>query len=252
MDRRTPDAQRARRTCGSRRSSTSTATRGCTSSWRRSARRPASPAWSAGTCGCPPRWRGWVPDWRSPTTAPTGRGSRASEWKRPGPRGTSWPRQVISTAQHTVVVCAHHDAARTGKFFNQGHQQFLVERFPGIAERINTSLPNWWPPILAPALAGVARCAAAARMMVAGAAMSAAVAALFADIARSPVVPGANDNLVCRRADRRTGRAAARAAGERRAGPAGFARRRGSSCRAASTDSWRATSPSSTASARTF
>jgi Zn-dependent M28 family amino/carboxypeptidase len=32
-------------------------------------------------------------------------------------------------------------------------------------------------------------------MMIAGAAMSAAVAALFADIARSPVVPGANDNL---------------------------------------------------------
>jgi hypothetical protein len=48
--------------------------------------------------------------------------------------------------EHTVVVCAHHDAARTGKFFNQGPQQFLVERFPGIAERMNTSLPNWWPP----------------------------------------------------------------------------------------------------------
>jgi acetylornithine deacetylase/succinyl-diaminopimelate desuccinylase-like protein len=40
--------------------------------------------------------------------------------------------------EHTVVVCAHHDAARTGKFFK---------------------------------------------------------AAIFADIARSPVVPGANDNL---------------------------------------------------------
>ena len=98
-------------------------------------------------------------------------------------------------AEHTVVVCAHHDAARTGKFFNQGPQQFLVEHFPGIAERINTSLPNWWPPILAPALAGAGALRGDRRMMVAGTVASAAVAALFADIARSPVVPGANDNL---------------------------------------------------------
>ncbi|OBF79474.1 peptidase M28 [Mycobacterium sp. 852002-51163_SCH5372311] len=111
---------------------------------------------------------------------------------------TTW--NVVAEAgdpggEHTVVVCAHHDAARTGKFFNQGPQQFLVERFPGIAERMNTSLPNWWPPILAPTLAGVGALRGSRRMMIAGAAMSAAAAAIFADIARSPVVPGANDNL---------------------------------------------------------
>jgi Zn-dependent M28 family amino/carboxypeptidase len=124
-------------------------------------------------------------------------GPRIARKRMETPR-TTW--NVVGEAgdldgEHTVVVCAHHDAARTGKFFNQGPQQFLVERFPGLAERMNTSLPNWWPPILAPALAGAGALRGNRRMMIAGAAMSAAVAALFADIARSPVVPGANDNL---------------------------------------------------------
>jgi Zn-dependent M28 family amino/carboxypeptidase len=92
-------------------------------------------------------------------------------------------------------VCAHHDAAHSGKFFDPRLQEYLVERFPGIAERINTSLPSWWPPILAPALAGVGALRGSRRMMIAGTAMSATAAAAFADIARSPVVPGANDNL---------------------------------------------------------
>jgi Zn-dependent M28 family amino/carboxypeptidase len=95
----------------------------------------------------------------------------------------------------TVVVCAHHDAAHTGKFFDPALQHFFVERFPGIVERMDTSLPNWWPPILAPALAGVGALRGSRRMMIAGAAMSAIAAAAFTDIARSPIVPGANDNL---------------------------------------------------------
>jgi Zn-dependent M28 family amino/carboxypeptidase len=111
---------------------------------------------------------------------------------------TTW--NVVAEAgdlagEQTVVVCAHHDAARTGKFFNQGPQQFFVERFPGIVERMDTSLPNWWPTIFAPVLAGVGALRGSRRMMIAGAAMSAAVAAIFTDIARSPIVPGANDNL---------------------------------------------------------
>jgi len=111
---------------------------------------------------------------------------------------TTW--NVVAEAgdlagDHTVVVCAHHDAARTGMFFNQGPQQYLVERFPGIAERMDTSLPTWWPPILAPVLAGVGALRGSRKMMIAGAAMSAVATAAFTDIARSPVVPGANDNL---------------------------------------------------------
>jgi Zn-dependent M28 family amino/carboxypeptidase len=124
-------------------------------------------------------------------------GPRVARKRMEKPR-TTW--NVVAEAgdlagELTVVVCAHHDAARTGKFFNQGPQRFLVERFPGIAERMDTSLPLWWPPILAPALAGVGALRGSRRMTIAGAAMSAAAAAVFADIARSPVVPGANDNL---------------------------------------------------------
>ncbi len=124
-------------------------------------------------------------------------GPRVARKRMEKPR-TTW--NVVAEAgdlagEQTVVVCAHHDAARTGKFFNQGPQQYLVERFPGIAKRVNTSLPNWWPPIFAPMVAGVGALRGSRRMMLAGAAMSAGVAAIFADIARSPVVPGANDNL---------------------------------------------------------
>ena len=99
------------------------------------------------------------------------------------------------TGERTVVVCAHHDAAHTGKIFDQGPQRFFGERFPGVVERVETSLPLWWPPILAPALAGVGALRGSRRMMIAGVAMSAIAAAAFTDIARSPVVPGANDNL---------------------------------------------------------
>ncbi|SOJ55332.1 hypothetical protein MSIMFB_02820 [Mycobacterium simulans] len=99
------------------------------------------------------------------------------------------------TAERTVVACAHHDAAHSGKFFEAHIEEVLVERFPGIVERIDTQLPNWWGPVLAPALAGVGALRGSRKMMIAGTVGSALAAALFADIARSPVVPGANDNL---------------------------------------------------------
>ncbi len=98
-------------------------------------------------------------------------------------------------AARTLVVCAHHDAAPTGKFFEQPAQAYLGERFPGVLERIDTSLPNWWPTIAAPALAGLGALKRSRRMMAAGIGLSALGTAAFADIARSPIVPGANDNL---------------------------------------------------------
>ncbi len=85
-------------------------------------------------------------------------------------------------------------------------------------------------------------------MMIAGTVGSALAAALFADIARSPVVPGASDNLRgC--AAGRAGRAAARAAGEEReccSCPWGPRKR----CRGGIYGSWRGTGPSWTATAR--
>ncbi|OBJ75780.1 peptidase M28 [Mycobacterium gordonae] len=111
---------------------------------------------------------------------------------------TTW--NVVAEAgdpagEHTVVVCAHHDAAHSGKFFDSKLQEYAVAWFPGIVERVDTSLPNWWPTIFAPALAGLGALRGSRAMMLAGAAVSAIGVAAFTDIARSPIVPGANDNL---------------------------------------------------------
>jgi len=98
-------------------------------------------------------------------------------------------------AERTLVVLAHHDAARTGKIFDSPMQAWLVDTFPGIVERIDTSLPQWWGVVGAPAMVALGSATGRRRLTVAGAAIGATVAALMADIASSPVVPGANDNL---------------------------------------------------------
>lgn len=118
--------------------------------------------------------------------------------------------------QLTVVVCAHHDAAHSGKFFEAHIEEVMVELFPGIVERIDTQLPNWWGPILAPALAGVGALRGSRPMMIAGTVGSALAAALFADIAQSGR-PRCQRQSLRGCAAGRAGRAAARAAGEGRA-----------------------------------
>ncbi len=47
---------------------------------------------------------------------------------------------------------AHHDAARTGIAFDQTLQRKLVDWFPGVIERIDTSIPQWWAAVAAPAM----------------------------------------------------------------------------------------------------
>lgn len=95
----------------------------------------------------------------------------------------------------TLVVLAHHDAGRTGKMFDQTLQRKLWERFPERIESVDTSMPFWWPAFLAPAAVGVGLLTGSRGLQKVGAAFSAAAFGLLADIARSPNVPGANDNL---------------------------------------------------------
>jgi hypothetical protein len=114
------------------------------------------------------------------------------------PSRTTW--NVVGTcgdaaAPRTLVLLAHHDAAPTGKIFDDTFQAWLGETFPGILERIDTSLPLWWTLISAPALVGLGSLRGHRGVIAAGLAGSALGAAVFADVARSPVVPGANDNL---------------------------------------------------------
>ena len=98
-------------------------------------------------------------------------------------------------AGRTLVVLAHHDAAPTGAIFDDRLQVWLGERFPGILERIDTSLPLWWTMLAAPGLVGVGSLRRRRGMIAAGLIASVVGVAAFEDIARSPIVPGANDNL---------------------------------------------------------
>ncbi len=62
-------------------------------------------------------------------------------------------------------------------------------------ERIDTSVPLWWLMLGATGLVTVGAARGRRGMLAAGITASAVGMAAFEDIARSPVVPGANDNL---------------------------------------------------------
>jgi Zn-dependent M28 family amino/carboxypeptidase len=66
---------------------------------------------------------------------------------------------------------------------------------PGIIERIDTSVPFWWTLMSAPAMVALGSARGKRGLIAAGVAGSALGAAVLEDIARSPIVPGANDNL---------------------------------------------------------
>jgi hypothetical protein len=99
------------------------------------------------------------------------------------------------TADRTLVVLAHHDAAPTGAIFDERGQEWLGRRFPGILERIDTSLPLWWAMLAAPTAVALGAALNKRALLGAGTAGSILGAAVFADVARRPVCPGANDNL---------------------------------------------------------
>jgi Zn-dependent M28 family amino/carboxypeptidase len=98
-------------------------------------------------------------------------------------------------AERTLVVLAHHDAAPTGAIFDDRAQAAAGEMFPGIIERRDTSLPMWWPMLASPALVAIGAATGRRGLTAAGVAGSLLGTAVFADIARRPVCPGANDNL---------------------------------------------------------
>lgn len=98
-------------------------------------------------------------------------------------------------AQRTLVVLAHHDAAPTGRLFDQGSAFWLAENYPQLIERQSSSLPVWWPSAGGPLLAALAAATGWRKLAPLGLALSALTVYLGIDVMRSPVVPGANDNL---------------------------------------------------------
>jgi hypothetical protein len=98
-------------------------------------------------------------------------------------------------AQHTVVVVAHHDAARSGLIFHAAPGRFVGEHFPGLLERADTTPPLMFPVVAGPLLVCAGALAGRRGPVVAGTVLALGSAAAFAEIATRDVVPGANDNL---------------------------------------------------------
>ena len=96
---------------------------------------------------------------------------------------------------HTLVVHAHHDAARTGLVFHPAIAK-LAARLGGRAiERIGGTPAPMWGAAAVPALVALGAAFGMRRVRRLGGALCAGYVAAMANIATSPAVPGANDNL---------------------------------------------------------
>jgi len=99
------------------------------------------------------------------------------------------------SASETVVIVAHHDAAHTGLLFHPGLVPLVNRIAPGWYAKQTTSTHTGRVLVFGPALVALSGALGLRRLRRFGAVWSAATAALLADVARSPVVAGANDNL---------------------------------------------------------
>jgi hypothetical protein len=91
-------------------------------------------------------------------------------------------------ADRTLVVMAHHDAARTSFIFSQKLQKWIWRNYPDYIETHDTSAPVWFPAIGAPL-------AIALGLPRLGAALCGLGLVVYGDMGRNSSVPGANDNL---------------------------------------------------------
>ncbi|HXD53156.1 MAG TPA: M28 family peptidase [Solirubrobacteraceae bacterium] len=98
-------------------------------------------------------------------------------------------------ARETVVIVAHHDAAHTGLLFHPGLVPALARRFPDWYARQNTSVQTGRLLVAGPLLVALGNLLGVRAARALGTVWSAVTALLLADVARSPVVCGANDNL---------------------------------------------------------
>jgi Peptidase family M28 len=100
-----------------------------------------------------------------------------------------------ANARETVVVIAHHDAAHTGLLFHPGLVPAIAARFPDWYAKQNTSVQTGALLSAGPALSALGSALGLRALRRLGTFWSAVTVALLADVARSPVVCGANDNL---------------------------------------------------------
>src|SRR4051794_6871582 len=91
-------------------------------------------------------------------------------------------------AERTVLVVAHHDAAHGGRIFDVTLMKSIHDRWPKLYDRFDRWPPLMWFVIAAPVLVAFGERKHALRAGL-------GTIAGMVDIARSPVAPGANDNL---------------------------------------------------------
>jgi hypothetical protein len=99
------------------------------------------------------------------------------------------------SANRTLVVLAHHDAAPSGYVFDPSVTEWLADRRPDIVEAMKSNPPLWWPVIAGPALVALGSVTGSRRLRWLGLLGSLGSLAAMLDIGRRPAVPGANDNL---------------------------------------------------------
>jgi hypothetical protein len=97
-------------------------------------------------------------------------------------------------ATRTVVVCAHHDAARSGLVFHPELPRIPLRRFPLLLRHSHTTPPTMLGAVCGPLLVSLGALLKRPGLRTTGAALSAGYAAAMLNIGTSPVVPGANDN----------------------------------------------------------
>lgn len=98
-------------------------------------------------------------------------------------------------AQETVVLVAHHDAARSGLVFHPGVPAAIGRRFPGLLEQADTSPPIMWAVFAGPLAVALGSALGRRGAVRFGTAVAAGAAATMAQIGSSETVPGANDNV---------------------------------------------------------
>ena len=99
------------------------------------------------------------------------------------------------TAERTVVLIAHHDAAHSGLIFHPILPRIPMKLAPRWHSRAGTSFPLLYAVFMGPVMVCLGSILGARRLIRAGAALSAGATAAMADIGLRATVPGANDNL---------------------------------------------------------
>jgi Peptidase family M28 len=98
-------------------------------------------------------------------------------------------------AERTIVFVSHHDAAHSGLVFHPALPRLAMKRMPALHAKANQSIPILYGVFLGPLLVALWGLTGRRLLRRLGAFFAVGATAAMADIARSPVVPGANDNL---------------------------------------------------------